>query len=140
MSLKIKMPKEIREKFNSYPPKPRAQLLKVRDLVFEVATEEELGDVVETLKWGEPSYASKKGSPIRMDWKEKAPNQISIFFNCKTTLIETFKELHGDTFEFSGNREISLPISTAIPKSKLKQCFSQALRYHKIKLLHLLGA
>ena len=130
----------VKEKFDAYPPKAKTQLMKIRGLIFEVADEEQLGEIVETLKWGEPSYSSKKGSPIRMDWKANSPDQISVYFNCKTVLIETFKELYQGTFQFVGNREIAIPISKAIPHPELKQCLSKALRYHTIKHLPLLGA
>lgn len=130
----------VEEKFDSYPIKACKRLTEIRELIFEVASEEELGEITETLKWGEPSYSSKEGSPIRIDWKPKYPNQVSVFFNCKTTLVETFREIYKDIFQFVGVREIVLPMSEPIPVPELKGCISMALRYHRIKHLRLLGA
>ena len=72
--------------------------------------------------------------------KAKSPNHISVYFNCRTVLVETFKELYMDTFSFVGNREIILPLSKPIPMQELKHCISMSLRYHSIKHLPLLGA
>ena len=131
---------DIREKLDLYPVKARERLNEIRELLYEVANEEKLGEITEGLKWGEPSYSAKKGSPIRMDWKSKKPNQISLYFNCQTTLVETFKEIYRDSFQFKGNREIVLPMSKKLPSDELKDCISMALRYHTIKHLPLLGA
>lgn len=136
----IKMSDSIKEKLDAYPIDACNRLIEIRALILEVADEEALGEITESLKWGEPSFTAKKGSPIRMDWKPKNPNQISVFFNCKTTLIETFKEIHQDTFQFVDTREIVLPLSQPVPMLELKACLSMALRYHDIKHLPLLGA
>ncbi|MFT5719331.1 MAG: hypothetical protein ACI9T7_003544 [Oleiphilaceae bacterium] len=65
------MEKDVQDKFSSYPEDVRTSLYRLRDLIFQVATDLALGVVVENLKWGEPSYSVKTGSPIRMDWKPK---------------------------------------------------------------------
>lgn len=131
---------DIKEKLDLYPSKAQKRLNEIRELIYEVANEEQLGEITENLKWGQPSYSINKGSPVRMDWTSKYPNQVSLYFNCKTTLIETFKEIHRGSLQFEGNREIVLPISNSIPSNELKDCISMALRYHKIKHLPLLDA
>lgn len=130
----------VQAKFDSYPDAARKQLLRIREAIFEVAKEEALGTVTETLKWNEPSYSTTKGSTVRIDWKAKHPEQVSIFFHCQTSLVETFKELYGGVFRYVGNREITLELAKQIPMAELKACISMALRYHSIKHLHLLGA
>lgn len=135
----------IKSKFDSYPEAARLQLLKIRMAIFEVAVEETLGEVTESLKWGEPSYQSKAGSAIRMGWKAKSPRTVSVYFNCKTTLVDTFKEIYRDTFVYAGNREIvfQVPDNSSlkeVPMLELKACLSMALRYHQVKHLPLLGA
>jgi len=112
----------------------------VRDLILSVAKQDGIPDITETLKWGEPSYISKVGSTIRIDWKAKYPDQYCIYFNCKTSLIETFKEIYGDTFTYEGNRAIVFKINEVLPHKELAHCISMSLRYKKIKHLVLLGA
>lgn len=134
------MNQEIEKKFASYPSDACKKLKEIRALIFSVADEEGLGEVVEELKWGEPSYSTKIGSPIRIDWKPKYPDQISVFVNCKTVLIDSYKEVYGSVFQYIGNREVVLPLSEPTPLPELKACILMALKYHKLKKLPLLGA
>ncbi len=91
--------------FADYPEPIRRKMLRLRQLVLETAAETEgVGALEETLKWGEPSYLTKGGSTIRMDWKEKSPHQCALYFNCNTSLVDTFKVLYGDVFTFEGNK------------------------------------
>lgn len=58
------MDKVVKERFDEYPNNARVRLEELRNLVFQVASELELGEVDEALKWGEPSYSVKTGSPL----------------------------------------------------------------------------
>ncbi|EOW9225170.1 DUF1801 domain-containing protein [Vibrio vulnificus] len=133
------MDKVIKDHFDEYPDNARVRLEELRNLVFQVASELELGEVDETLKWGEPSYSVKTGSPLRMDWKLKSPNSYYLFFNCQTKLIDTFRELYSDELVFQGNRAIVLSLSKPLPETVIKSCIELALTYHQRKNLPLLG-
>ncbi len=124
----------------SYPDAATKFFLRIRELMDEVVDEEGLGEISESLKWGEPSFSCKGASPIRVAWKPENPGQVSVFFNCNTKLVETFREIYGDKLLFKGNREIYFLLSHALPEKQLKHCISMALRYQKIKNLPLLGA
>jgi len=131
---------EVRSKFDSYPEKIRERILLIRALIYEAVKEaDNIGDIKESLKWGEPSYSSKHGSAVRVDWKKSKPDQYFVFFNCKTKLVDTFNEIYGDIFNFEGNRAIVLNFSDDIPKVELKHCIALSLNYHRIKNLPLLG-
>ncbi|HHC6640709.1 TPA: DUF1801 domain-containing protein [Vibrio parahaemolyticus] len=134
------MNKAVKDRFDEYPENARVRLAELRNLVFQIASELELGKVEETLKWGEPSYSVKTGSPLRMDWKLKSPNNYYLFFNCQTKLVDTFRELYGEELVFQGNRAIVLSLSKAIPERVLKSCLELALTYQQRKNLPLLGA
>lgn len=134
------MNKEIQSLLDSYPEPARGYLLQIREMIFDIADDENLGPINESLKWGEPSFASKKGSPVRMDWKAKNPNVVSLFFHCQTTLVETFKEVHSHSLVFAGNREIIISLENPMPSQELRGCLTMALRYHELKHLPLLGA
>lgn len=129
----------IEKKIEIYPDSARAKFHELRSLVFEVAQENGIAPIQETLKWGQPSYISKSGSAIRIDWSPKASANIYVLFNCKTILVETYKEVFFDVFEFQTNRAIVLELGKALPQ-ELKACFLMALNYHKLKKLPLLGA
>ena len=130
----------VKQKFETYPDHISILLGKIRDLILIVAKQDGISDLTETVKWGEPSYVSKIGSTIRFDWKAKHPDQYCVYFNCKTSLVETFKEVYGDIFTYEGNRAIVFKIDQAIPLKELAHCLSLSLRYKKIKHLNLLGA
>ncbi len=135
----IKNPK-VDDVFNNYPQSVRPKLLQLRQLVLDTAREiTEINQLEETLKWGEPSYLAKKGSTIRMDWKEKAPDQYAMYFKCTSKLVPTFKKIHGDKFKFERNRAIVFKLDDKIPVAELKHCISLALTYHRVKHLPLLG-
>lgn len=113
----------------------REKLLQLRALIFETAAEiAAAGPIDETLKWGEPAYltsATKAGSTVRIDWKSKTPDQYAMYFNCKTTLVETFRALFPHDFSFEGNRALVFGISDEVPVDSLKFCIAAALTYHQ---------
>lgn len=136
----LEMDITVKQKFETYPENITVLLGNIRNLIFSVAKQEGIVDITETLKWGEPSYVSKLGSTIRFDWKAKYPEQYCIYFNCKTSLVETFKEVYGDIFTYEGNRAIVFQINEPLPLKELAHCLSMSLRYKNIKHLSLLGA
>ena len=137
---KIKNP-NVAQVFDRYPEAMRKKMLRLRQIVFAAAAETEgVAAVEETLKWGEPSYLTTGGSTIRMDWKQKSPHQYALYFNCNTSLVDTFKALYSDLFTFEGNRAIVFCETDKLPVDALKHCVSLALRYHRLKHLPLLGA
>ena len=132
--------KEVEKVFNNYPEKIREKLMLLRKLVIETAEDtDDVKSLEETLKWGEPSYLTKGGSTIRMDWKKSKPDQYAMYFNCKTKLIDTIKERYKDEFKYEGNRAIVFHKNDTIPVNELKHCILLALTYHSIKNLPMLG-
>jgi len=132
---------EVARKFDGYPDPIRKRLLFLRKLILDTASEMSgVGEVEETLKWGEPSYVTKTGSTIRIDRIRSSPEQYAIYFNCKAKLVDTFKELHGDQFHFEGNRAIVFSVNEKVPIDELRQCIAMSLNYHRIKHLPMLGA
>jgi hypothetical protein len=56
----------VKPKFEVYPENIYILLSTVRDLIFSVAKQGGILEIIETLTWGEPSYISKMGSTIRI--------------------------------------------------------------------------
>lgn len=130
----------ITEIIGDYPPPAKIMFSAIRQLIFNISKDEGLGRIDETLKWGEPAYLCASGSTVRISWKPANPERVSLYFNCQTKLMSTFREIFPEAFEFHGNREIRLPLSGSVPEEELRLCLSMALRYHRIKHLPLLGA
>jgi len=123
----------------SYPENVQVTLLKLRKLIFEVAESLDIKNVEETLKWGEPSYLVKGGSTLRFDWKASKPEEYAMYFNCKTRLVETFREFYADELRFEGNRAIMFQLKDALPEEIIKHCIQVTLTYHKVKHFPTLG-
>ena len=133
--------REVEEVFNTYPKHIYQKMMCLRQLVLDTASQSDgVGALEETLKWGEPSYLIKSGSTIRMDWKGSSPEKYALYFNCKTTLVDTFRELYSDALTFEGNRAIVFQRHEEVPIAAVMHCIFLSLTYHNRKHLPMLGA
>lgn len=138
--LKVTTNPKVDEIFNKYPAYVKAKMRLLRQLVIETAKEtDDVEALEETLKWGEPSFVTKKGSTLRMDWKPKTPHQYAMYFQCTTRLVETFRLVFGDQFEYEGNRAIVFQLEDEVPIQQLKKCIKASLIYHQVKHMITLG-
>jgi hypothetical protein len=129
----IKNP-QVADVFNNYSENMREKLMFLRQLIFETAAGTEgVGELEETLKWGEPSYltpTTKSGSTVRIDWKPANEGQYAMYFKCTTNLVETFREKYPAEFKYGGNRSIIFNEEDEVPVEELKDCIAMALTYH----------
>ena len=129
-----------KRKWNTFPPAIRAQLQQLREVVIAAADETPgLTQLEESLKWGEPSYKAKNGSPVRIGWSPKRPDQYGLYFVCTTSLVETFKQMFGNRFRYDNNRGLLFGLEEQLPEQELKACLSLAFRYHELKHQPFLG-
>jgi len=121
------------KRFQSYPEHIRPKMEYLRELILHVAaSDDSIGELQETLKWGEPSFltnASKSGTTIRIDWKPKKPKQYAIYLSCQTNLIDTYKTIFPE-LNYEGNRAIIFTVDQVIPEQEIRACVSMALKYH----------
>ena len=119
--------------FNAYPAPVKAKLKALRRLIFDTAkTTEGVGTLLETLKWGQPSYLTaetKSGSTIRIDQVKETAGHYAVYFHCQTDLVETFRELY-PKLRYGGNRSILLSAGETLPEAELRHCVALALTYH----------
>ena len=119
--------------FDSYPKATRQRLLALRKLIFDTAARTNgVGELEETLKWGQPSYlttATKSGSTIRIDGIKGNDTRYAVYFICHTNLVERFRELYPAALRFEGNRAIVLDVKEPIPAEELSHCIAMALTY-----------
>ena len=130
---------EVAAVFDSYPETIRPKLMLLRKLILETAAATDaVGEIEETLKWGEPSYLTSKtksGSTVRIDWKKNQEDQYSIYFKCTANVVPAFKEKYPEEFKYGGDRSIDFHIDDEIPVKELKSCIMLALTYHRNKKL-----
>ena len=135
--MQTKPPPDVAAIFASYPPEIRKRIFNLRTLILDVAARTQgVGTLEESLKWGEPAYvttASKSGSTIRIAWKKTKPTQYAMYFNCQTTLVDSFKTMFPTAFKFEGNRALVFEEDDEVPVAALRICVGMALTYHAKK-------
>src|SRR5262245_12835005 len=128
---------EVAAHFDAYPRAVRRKMLALRELVFATAARiPGVGELQETLKWGEPAYVTaqtRSGSTVRMDWKRKSPDLYAMYFHCQTGLVESFRRMFPDDFTFAGNRALVFKLSDKLPADALAICIEASLTYHARK-------
>ncbi len=138
--LTLKTDPRVNAVFAGYPDFVRDKMQHLCELVIETAEETEGVTVLEeTLKWGEPSFVTKNGSTLRMDWKEKTPGQYAMYFQCTSRLVDTFRLVFDHKFQYEGKRAIVFELNQKIPELELKECIKASLTYHDVKELITLG-
>lgn len=132
------LPHIVVQTFDNYPAQIRATLLEVRALIFQIQQDDpNIGELNETLRWGEVSYLteqSKSGSMIRLATTRSG--EPAVFFHCGTLLIERFRGQYGHVFDFEANRALKLNVPVSETIVELKDCLTQALRYKLDKDQH----
>lgn len=124
----------VRAVFDAQAPALRAALLDLRGHVLAAAARSgRVGELVETLKWGEPAYLPKRarvGTTVRINALKGSADRYGAYFHCQTTLLESFRHLYPDAFSYEGNRAILLRVGEAYPVEALRHCLTLALTYH----------
>jgi hypothetical protein len=123
--------------FAAYPADVRGPLLHLRELIFETAAATAgVGELEETLRWGEPSYLttqSRSGSMVRIHWKPSDGDHYRMYFHCQTNLVSTFRSLYPTELTYDGNRSIALRRNGPAPLDALRHCITLALTYHSTR-------
>ena len=119
--------REVAAAYDRWTPEQRSALLSVRALIYDEAMAGGVGEIGETLKWGEPSYvpvAARTGTPVRLSvTKQGAP---AVFAHCQTQVVPAFREAFGDAFRYDGNRAVLIGPDT----EALRRMIRHALTYH----------
>jgi len=130
------MSPEIREAFENYSPENRTVLKAARAMILRAADDNpDIGLLTETLKWGEPAYltqATKAGSTLRLG-QTRQDSRPALFVNCHTTLVDQFRQLYPDTFDYRDNRALVIPAKLNGKADALIHCIALTLTYHKRK-------
>lgn len=125
----------VKAAFDAYPPRVRARLLDLRELIYSTASElEGCGQIVECLKWGQPAYLTEKpksGTTVRLDAIRGDLDGYGIFVHCQTRLIPTLRDIYEDVLVFEGSRGIRLSADKHFSETAIVHCLALALTYHR---------
>jgi hypothetical protein len=124
---------DIAKVFDQYPTQVSKVLLTIRHWIFEIAkNSNEIGQIEECLKWGEPSYVShtpKSGTTLRLSKPKFSESEYGLFVHCQTSLIEEFRVVYPD-FKYDKNRGMLFDSFAPIQTAAIKQFIYLALSYH----------
>lgn len=128
------MPRDVQAAFDAFPPEVRHRLADIRAMILSIAANDpRIGKITEALKWGEPAYlteATGSGSTIRLGCPRGRPDRAAIYFICRTTLVDTFRERFGGDFHYEGTRAVLLSATGDIARGPLEFMLAMALTYH----------
>lgn len=136
------LPANVAAAFDAFTVEGRNVLLDVRALIFQTAASNPtIGPLTETLKWGQPAYltdVSKSGSTLRLGEKD---GHGVVYLNCKTTLVDSLRDIYPDAFTYEGTRAVKFPLDQPLPNNApnnspnnpLAHCIEMTLTYHLTK-------
>ncbi|MEM7190848.1 MAG: DUF1801 domain-containing protein [Pseudomonadota bacterium] len=123
---------DVQARFEGFPDPARARLLDLRDLIYRTAnTTDGVGEIQETLKWGQPAYLTqrpKSGSTLRLGIPKTGG--YAMYAHCQTTVISEFREVFPDDFAYDGNRAVLFADGDEPDTEKLEMLVRRALTYH----------
>lgn len=121
--------------FDAFEPSARRGLLILRDLIFEIAEDDDaIGRLEETLKWGQPAYltsTTQSGTTIRLGVPKSGG--FAIYTHCQTSVISDFRALSTKGLAFDGNRAVIFDGADNIPRDAVALLIRSALTYHLSK-------
>jgi len=121
--------------FQAQPDALRTPLLHLRQTILDTAARTAaVGELTETLKWGEPAYLPAKpriGSTIRINALKGSHTRYALYVHCQTSLVDTFRNHYPVEFVFDGDRAILFQLGDPIPFAALEHCIALALTYHR---------
>lgn len=110
----------------------REGLLKLRELVFDVADDlPQIGTLEEALRWGQPSYLTpetKSGSTLRLGIPKSGG--FALFVHCQTSLMSDYKAAFPNAKNIEGKRALLFKTPAEIDPNRAQWLIRQALTYH----------
>ena len=88
--------------FDAFPDEARNRLTEMRDLILRAGQATGVGDLEETLKWGQPAFLPKKkrvGATIRLGWSASDPDHCVLYVHCQTDLVGRYRQIFPREFQ-----------------------------------------
>ncbi|MCK0096093.1 DUF1801 domain-containing protein [Yoonia sp. F2084L] len=123
---------KVADVFAGFPTAERDMALALRDLIYEVAAATpEVGQIEETLKWGQPAYLTpqtKSGSTLRIGLAKGGGT--AIFAHCSTDIVSTYAATFPGMDRVEGNRAVIFAKAEDITPERLRLLIRHGLTYH----------
>ena len=128
------LPDDITSCLARWPNRAQTAFATLRETVLTAARHAQIGEVIETLKWGQPSWRPAKpgiGSTLRCNWHPATPDRLSLYVHCQTNLLDTMRGLYPASFAYEGNRALHMSLSAPAPRPVVEHCALLTLTYHR---------
>ena len=123
--------------FDKYSAELRPKLLNLRSLILDTAANTDgVGQLKETLKWGQPSYLthkSKSGTTIRIDHDPAEDGKYGMYVHCQSKVVEAAQAAYPSELNYEGTRAIVFRGDEPLPESAVRHFIELALTYHQWK-------
>lgn len=127
---------DVAQAFARHPDKLKQALLRLRGLILEVAAEAApQSTLIETLKWGQPSYLTQKpkaGTTVRIDADGSHRGGYALYVPCSTTLVAQWRDQYPQ-LTFGGDRSVHFQLGESLPEAAVRHCVAMAMTYHTHK-------
>lgn len=99
--------------------------------MLSTSNNQQIGEINECLKWGEPSYITVKrvGTTLRLGRVRYSASQFALLVHCQTRLIADLKEIYPQ-YQYDKNRAVIADCNQPLPEKMLKHFIYLALTYH----------
>jgi len=117
----------------AWPAPAQSTLWTCRTLFHQIAAENGLGPLDESLKWGQPAWRPTKprtGSTLRMGWSPGMPDRLSFFVDCKTDLAARMRDIYPDFSDNDGQRQLTVTLDAPLPEQALSHLAEMTFTYH----------
>ena len=130
------LPPDVAAMLATVPQPARGRMRELRKIIFAAARVANVGEIEETLKWGQPAYLPappRIGTTLRLGWSKTDPERIGVYVHCQTRLLDRYRERFPTEFVYEGNRALKLPVNGPFEETALHQVAVMALTYHHEK-------
>ena len=129
------IPAQIKKRFETAPPEVQRSIKRLRELILDVAREEPIGGVSETLKWNAPSYMARsgKGTTVRLEHKDQ---EYFVRVHCQSRVVEHARASGLSGLHYDGSRGLRFNDSHPLRKKdeqSVRKFVRLALTYHSWK-------
>ena len=118
-------PDDVTRVIEGYAPDTRKGVLTLRDLILDLADE----PLTEALRWGQPSYIARRGTPLRLGPHREA--SFAIFAHCQSNVINTYASQFPGWDRIDGNRAVLFDHVDQIEPERLATLIRHALTYRR---------
>ena len=125
------VPPNVNQVIQGYAPPVRDGVLRLREVILQVAETELQNPVEEALRWGQPAYVTPKGSTLRIGPHRHA--SFALYAHCQSTIIASYAQAFPGWDRLDGNRAVLFDKVQDIEPERLSHLIRHALNYHRAK-------